>query len=95
MLLAALDAILTDTDSELELTTAVEARDNNIEMIDTANTPNENMQIEEVTIGKPKRGPPVLIILNVNTVSKVSGITTKRHLSEPTFENALSSKRSC
>lgn len=27
-------------------------------MIDT-NTPNKNVQIEEVTIGKPKRGPPV------------------------------------
>ena len=56
LLLAALDAILTD--SEHELTTAVEARGNNIEMTD-ANTPNENMQIEEVTTGKPKRGPPI------------------------------------
>ena len=53
LLLAALDAILTDADSEI-----AEARDNDIEMIDT-NTPIENMQIEGVTIGKSKRGPPV------------------------------------
>ena len=36
----------------------MEARDNNIEMIDT-DRPIENMQIEEDTFGKPKLGPPV------------------------------------
>ena len=46
------------TDSELDLTTIVEARDDNNEMIDNER-PIENMPIGEVTTGKSKWGPKV------------------------------------
>ncbi|CAB3993702.1 Hypothetical predicted protein [Paramuricea clavata] len=52
LLLAALDAIMTD--NELELTTVVEARENNTEMMIDNDRPVENM-----LIGKSKRGPNV------------------------------------
>ena len=45
LLLAALDAIMTD--SELELTTVVEARENNTEMMIDNDRPIENMLIGE------------------------------------------------
>jgi hypothetical protein len=57
LLLAALDAIMTD--SELELTTVVEARENNTEMMIDNDRPIENMLVGEGTTGKSKRGPKV------------------------------------